>query len=357
MTPSTETARSLLDGLVRDARAPGIQYLVVGPEQVVFEYAGGWADVEGQRPLTSNTTMMLYSMSKTITAAAVLQLVGAKKVELDDPIEAYLDFQPYGPDVTVRHLLSHTSGIPNPIPLRWVHASASHEAFDERAELARVLRRHPKLSHAPGTKYKYSNIGYWLLGPMIEKVSGEPFPSYVREHVLKALGIGPEELGYAVPDERHHAKGYLEKYSLMNVVKRLVIAREWIGGYEGPWLHLRDHYVNGAAFGGLVGSARGVGKFLRDQLRPHSTLFPDTTRQLFYTPQRLEDGNEIPMTPGWHIGSVGGTPYFYKEGGGGGFHSMMRLYPSAGTGTVVMVNATRFDVRGHLDRMDPRFFR
>jgi CubicO group peptidase (beta-lactamase class C family) len=352
---SAAAARSHLDELVRNRKVPGIQYLVVTPERIVFEYAAGWADIAAGRQLNAATTMMAYSMSKTITAAAVLQLVESQKVKLDDPIDAYLESQPYGPDVTVGQLMSHTSGIPNPIPLRWVHLAACHNTFDERAALASVLREHPKLSFSPGTKYGYSNIGYWLLGCIVERASGEPFPSYVREHVLQPLGTTAQELGYLVPDYRDHAKGYLEKYSLMNLVKRLVIARELIGGYEGRWVHLNDHYVNGAAFGGLVGNARGFGKFLQDQLRPHSALFVDTTQQLFYAPQRTSNGTSVPMTLGWHIGTLDGVRFFYKEGGGGGFHSMMRAYPSSGTATVVMTNATCFDVGKLLDAMDPGF--
>jgi CubicO group peptidase (beta-lactamase class C family) len=350
-----EAARSHLDDLVRHAKVPGIQYLVVVPEQIVFDYAVGWADIVGGRQLNAATTMMAYSMSKTITAAAVLQLVGAQTVKLDDPIDAYLESQPYGPEITVRHLMSHTSGIPNPIPLQWVHPAARHDAFDERLALTSVLAKHPKLSFPPGTKFRYSNIGYWLLGCVVERVTGEPFPSYVREHVLQPLGIGSQELGYAVPDYRHHAKGYLETYSLMNLVKRFVIARELIGGYEGRWLHLNDHYVNGAAFGGLVGTTGGFGKFLQDQLRSNSALFADTTRQLFYAPQSTRKGLSIPMTLGWHIGSVNGVGFFYKEGGGGGFHSMMRIYRSSGMATVVMTNATGFDVGTLLDAIDPPF--
>ena len=156
---SAEAARSHLDQLVRNTKVPGIQYLVVAPEQIVFEYAAGWADIAGGRQLNAATTMMAYSMSKTITAAAVLQLVESQKVKLDDPIDAYLESQPYGPEVTVRQLMLHTSGIPNPIPLRWVHLAACHSAFDERVALASVLREHPRLSLPPGTKYGYSNIG------------------------------------------------------------------------------------------------------------------------------------------------------------------------------------------------------
>jgi len=354
--PRAEAARSNLDQLVRDAKIPGIQYLVVAPEGIAFEYARGWADLAGRRQLNAGTTMMAYSMSKTITAAAVLQLVEARKARLDDRIDLYLDeSQPYGPDVTVGQLLSHTSGIPNPIPLRWVHPATLHEAFDERAALTSVLLEHPRLSFPPGTKYTYSNIGYWLLGFIVERASGKPFTSYVREHVLEPLRITPQEVGYVVPDYRDHAKGYLERFSLMNLVKRFVIARELIGGYEGRWLHLHDHYVNGAAFGGLVGSARGFGKFLQDQLRPHSVLFDDRTRELFYAPQRTKAGAGISMTLGWHIGTVDGVRCFYKEGGGGGFHSMMRVYPSAGIATAVMTNATGFGVHRLLDEMDPPF--
>ena len=351
----TAAARSHLDTLVRESRTPGIQYLVLGSDSTIFEYAGGWADIAGRRPMDSATTMMAYSMSKTITAVAMLQLVEAQKVDLDAPIDRYLDSQPYGPAVTVRQLLSHTSGIPNPIPLSWVHPAGQHATFDERAALASVLRKHPKLSSAPGAKYRYSNIGYWLLGRIIEQASGESFASFVRAHVFGPLGIRPEELDYRSPNDGDSAKGYLEKYSLMNVLKSLLIDRALIGSYEGRWLHIRGHYLNGPAFGGLVGTARGFGKFLQDQLHPQSRLFGATARQLLSTAARTTSGSEIAMTLGWHIGALDGARVLYKEGGGGGFHCMMRVYPSSGIATVVMTNATGFDVSGFLDRSDRRF--
>ena len=351
---SAAAARADLVEVIRAGQAPGIQYLAVAPERTVFEYAGGWADIAGARPMDSATTMMAYSMSKTITAAAVLQLVETGKVKLDEPIDTYIS-HPYGPGLTVRQLVSHTSGIPNPIPLRWVHCAALHESFDERAALSDVLTRHPRLSARPGARYRYSNIGYWLLGRIVEQAAGDPFPSYVRKHVLQPLGAAPHELGYEVVDPRRHAKGYLERYSLMNLVKRLVIAREFIGDREGRWLHLNDHYLNGAAFGGLIGAARGFGRFLQDQLRPRSALFTDATCRLFYEQQHTNGGSAIAMTLGWHIGATRGARFFYKEGGGGGFHSMMRLYACAAVATVVMTNATGFDVSRLLDRLDGRF--
>jgi CubicO group peptidase (beta-lactamase class C family) len=304
--------------------------------------------------MNSQTTLMAYSMSKTITAAAILHLVQAKKLELDDTIDRYMDWHPYGPGITIRHLISHTSGIPNPIPLAWVHSPAEHDRFDEHAELAAVLRKHSKPAFPPGERFQYSNIGYWLLGPIVERVSGESFPSFVRKHILEPLDIA-QELEYGIPGLANHAKGYLEKYSLMNAIKRFVIASKWIGRYEGRWLQIHDHYLNGPAFGGLVGTARGIGRFLQDQLSPHSKILDDPTRELFYAPQQTNRGAAIPMSLGWHIKTPAGRLCFHKEGGGGGFHCMMRLYPESGLASVVMTNATMFGVRGLMDTIDPLF--
>jgi D-alanyl-D-alanine carboxypeptidase len=345
---------SYLDALI-GSRTPGLQYLIVNSEGPLFEYNGGWADILHQRPMDAATTLTAYSMSKTITAAAVLLLVEARAAGLDDPIEQYLDTSPYGAPITIRQLLSHTSGIPNPIPLRWVHPIARHQTFDENAALAGVLRKHRRLSFSPGTRHAYSNIGYWLLGEIVARVTGEAFTSYVNHHIFRPLAIRPRDLAYGVTDFIGHAQGYLEKYSLTNLVKRFLIDNELIGAYEGRWLRIEPHYLNGPAFGGLAGNSRGFGVFLQDQLRPQSVLFSDETRNLFYAQQQTRQGEPVPMTLGWHVGVSGAVPFYYKEGGGAGFHSMMRVYRHAGIATIVMANATGFDVKGCLDTVD-RYF-
>ena len=337
------------------SRTPGIQYLVLNSQGTVHEYDGGWADLRSRIPMTAATTMMGYSMSKTITAAAVMRLVQDRKIGLDHSASKYVGTLPYGATITVRQLLSHTSGVPNPIPLRWVHLAARHPQFDERAAFEAVLTAHPRLRFRPGSRFAYSNIGYWLLGHVVEHASGQPFTSYVTTHVLNAIGASPDDLGYAIPDPNRHATGYLEKYSLMNLAKRLLIAPEFIGTYDGPWLQIKSHYLNGPAFGGLVGTARGFARFLHDQLAPRSAIFDDATRTLFCEPQRTADGTSIPMTLGWHIGVRDGRRYFYKEGGGGGFHCLMRLYPPHDAASVVMTNATGFDVDAYLNASDPQF--
>jgi CubicO group peptidase (beta-lactamase class C family) len=339
------------DALIAKSKVPGLQYLVLDGKNTVFEYAGGSADLQNRVGMDPATTLMGYSMSKTVTAAAVLQLVDRGLVEMDRPVSDYVDFNPYH-SITVRQLLSHTSGIPNPVPLRWVHLASAHEGFNDNAALRTVLLKHPRLKSIPGTRYAYSNIGYWLLGSVIEGVAGQTFTSYVTERVLGPLGVTPNELGYRIADFAPHALGYLEKYSLFNLVKGLLIDRAVIGPYTGSWLQIADHYVNGAAYGGLVGTARGFGRFLQYQLRSQTVLFGDSTRSLFYTPQATTNSALIAMTPGWHIDARDPFPFFYKEGGGGGFHCMMRLYPHQGLASVVMTNATGFPVGSCLDTAD-----
>ena len=347
-----ESARSRLEALVRALKVPGIQYLILDGERILVEYSGGWADIAGRRPMTSSTTLMAYSMSKTITALAVLQLVESRKLRLDGTIDDFVPGQPYGAGITIRHLLTHTAGIPNPIPLSWVHSPSLHGQFDERHELESVLRKFPKPSRPPGLKFDYSNIGYWLLGPVVEQASGEKFTDYIRTHILTPLGIDSTEVDYRIAEPTAHAKGYLEKCSVMNLIKRFVVAPEWIGSYEDRWLHINDHYLNGPAFGGLVGTARGFGKFLQDQLGARSKILDGSTRELMYGSQRTDSGSPIPMSLGWHIASRSDRPFCYKEGGGGGFHCMMRVYRNSGLASVVMTNATRFDVRGLMDSID-----
>jgi len=341
----------LLARTIQEGKTPGLQYVVVGPAATLFEYCGGAANLASGRLVRPDTTLMAYSMSKTITAAAVLQLVDAHAIKLDEPIARYLDWQPYGGAITVRHLLSHTSGIPNPIPLRWVHPAAEHATFDDQAVLRLIVKLHPRLAFAPGTNYRYSNIGYWLLGAIVERACDQPFVTYVMTRVVQALGIPSSEMAYTVADAGRHASGYLEKYSLMNLAKGWLIDRDLIGEYSGRWLRIRDHYPNGPAFGGLVGCAGGFGKFLQDSLRTHPLLFGPAARALFVEQQRTTAG-PIPMTLGWHMGSTDTTRYLFKEGGGRGFHCMMRLYPDARIGTVMMLNATGANVASMLDAVD-----
>lgn len=344
--------KAYLDRKLATNGFPGIQYRVLNRDGLVFEYAGGSADIAARRPMQLDTTMMANSMTKTLTAAAVLQLVEEGKVRLDKPISDYVDGSPYGNKVLVRHLLAQTSGLPNPIPLRWVHLASEHEHYDEAAAMETILCKYPRLDFVPGTRYQYSNISYWLLGSLIANVSGMSFEAYMRMHIFARIGTPAGEMDWVILALDHHAKGYLRKWSFLNLLKPFLLDAEFIGKYEGDWLHIEHHYLNGPAFGGIVTSARALGVFLQDQLQDESKLFGKPTRDLFYEQQRNNRGEPVNMTLGWHIGWRNGKRYYFKEGGGGGFHSEMRIYPDAKVATVVIGNDTSFDAPGLLNRVD-----
>lgn len=338
-----------------ESQVPGLQYVVVDAHRTLFEFAGGWADIQNQKAMSLDTTLMAYSMTKTYTATAILQLAQRGRLKLDDVIDRYLPQHAYGGhQITIRQLLSHTAGVPNPIPLRWVHLAEENEGFDEDAALTVVVQENSNLSFVPGEKFSYSNIGYWLLGKIVEQASGQSYTNYVKTNILRPLAIAEQSMDFVIPTADRHANGYLAKYSMMNLVKGFFIDKKFLGGYEGKWLRLKSHQLNGPAFGGLVGTARSFGRFLQDQLRSNSVLLNPETKKLMQTQQTTGAG-KIPMTLGWHIGQAHGLPYLFKEGGGGGFHSEMRLYPSRGIASVVMVNSTDFNTTGFLNRLDSAF--
>ena len=352
---SRNTATVFLDDHIGKSKIPGIQYIVMNSDESIFEYADGWADIAGHVPMTVSTTMMAYSMTKTITAAAILQLVDTGQLNLDDSIDLYLSENPYGDAVTIRHLLAQTSGIPNPIPLRWAHVAGEHRDFNESAVLAGVLEENPELSFEPGKKYAYSNISYWLLGKIIETASGKSYQEYVKEHILGPLQLEEHEMGFSIAPGADHAKGYLAKLSFLNLLKGFLIDTQLVGNYEGTWLNINSHYLNGPAFGGLVGSADGFRKFLQDQLGDESVLFSNDTRTLFYSQQKNNAGESVEMTLGWHVGDLDGIPYYFKEGGGAGYHCEMRVYPEQGIASVIIVNKTSFKSRKFLHTLDREF--
>jgi D-alanyl-D-alanine carboxypeptidase len=177
----------------------------------------------------------------------------------------------------------------------------------------------------------------------------------MRDRVISPLGLRSAEMDFVIPDPSRHAKGYLAKYSFLNLVKGFLTDPRIWGPYEGRWRRVNEHYVNGPAFGGLVGSAGAFGRFLQDQLGASSIILNKPSRELLYARQTDGAGRPVVMTLGWHIGDLNGAPYYFKEGGGGGFHSEMRVYPGRGIASVLMVNATQFNSNSFLSRLDRAF--
>lgn len=320
----TAEINAFLQDLVRRSKSPGIQFARVDRNGATEASSAGWADLRALRPMTAATPLMAYSMSKVITAHTIWCLERAGLVRIDDPVARYLPDLPYGPAITLRHLLEHRSGIPNPIPLRWVHLVAHHAAFDERAALRDALQKHAKLRFSPGSKRSYSNLGYWLLGRVVERVTSRSFESFVEAEVLRPLDIGSREIGFRFPADACQARGYLERFSLLNLLLPFLTSQELSCERAGNWRRIGDHYVNGPAFGGAIGTAAGFAKFA----------------------WRARESGDPGL--GWDTNSS----RVQKEGGGAGFHCLLRLEPGENRALVVMSNATALDVGACLDRLE-----
>jgi len=335
---------------------PGVQYIVLDKNEIIFSASRGLADIENNIPLSIDHTMSIFSMTKTLTAISILQLVERHKLVLDDKVSKYV-VHPYNSEITIRHLLSHTSGIPDPIPLKWVHLASKHSEFDEHQSLTKVLKDNSEPNSLPGEKYGYSNIGYWLLGGVIEVVSGKQYCSYIEGNLTNVLGLSPNEIGCEIINGRNHAKGYLNKYSLFNLAKYFVMDKEIWGKYEGSWLHINNVYINGPSFGGVISSAKAISRILQDLLKDKSRILSNDMKDQLYAQQKTADGDPVDMTLGWHIGSLSGAKYYFKEGGGAGFHCEMRIYPDMGLASVMIVNKTSLNTKKELSQLDSGFIK
>lgn len=333
---------------------PGIQYIVVDKNSTIFSHTVGLSNVKNNIALNASQTMAAFSMTKTLTSIAVLQLVEANKINLSDKVAEYVE-HPYNPNITIQHLLNHTSGIPNPIPLKWVHLARGHTSFDEQSELKKILEEHSSLDFKVGEEYKYNNIGYWLLGGVIERASGKEYVEYMAQHVFQPLNINSNEIGFQIINENNHAKGYLKKWSFMGLFGRFFVDSNVLGENEKGWVHIENVYLNGPSFGGAIGTARAFSIILQDLLSEESKLLANQTIKILYQRQKLNSGNEIDMTLGWHIAELDGVSYYYKEGGGAGFHCEMRIYPKKELASVIMSNRTSFNSRKILSELDINF--
>jgi D-alanyl-D-alanine carboxypeptidase len=322
---------------VENNKTPSIQYVFFDTDSIIYELRYGLSSVKSDQQVTPSTSYHLYSITKTFTALSVLQLAEAGKVDLRQPVSSYLSEFPYAKGITVQQLLNHTSGIPNPIPLEWIHLSKDHANFDHDKFFAEVFKANPRLDFAPGTRFKYSNLGYVFLGQLVERVTGQPFENYVDENITKRIGVSSTDLGFEI-NPSVHAVGYHKWWSLSNAVFGFLFDKEkFMGKREGPWKTFNLFYNNGTAYGGLFGSAPALVKYAQSLLQRDSVLISDRYKQLLLT-ETIVQNKPTGMSLSWFTGSLKGNQYFAHAGGGGGYYVELRIYPELGAGSVIMYN-------------------
>lgn len=188
--PYLATIDAYIENEMRDLHIPGLALGIVRGDQVVHLRGFGAADPAG-RAVTAQTPFILASASKSFTALAIMQLVESGGIDLDAPVRRYLPAfrvadEAASARITVRHLLHHTSGLPeNSAYGPMLSNDSRDEALGDRV---RALESVP-LSHDVGTAYEYTDANYDALGLVVQTVSGQSYESYIAEHVFSPLGM------------------------------------------------------------------------------------------------------------------------------------------------------------------------
>lgn len=236
--PAPQTLSQKLDSLFATAPDFSGVVLVADHGKPFYHKAFGFANAETKQKIDTASLFELASVSKQFTATLVAMLQAEGKLNYDDPMEKYLPGLPYG-GITIRHLLNHTSGLPDYQQMMDEHWDKSKVAANEDI-LAYLKKFHPPILFKPEEKYLYSNTGYVLLGSIVEKASGKDFVAYCRERIFNPLGMATTDLrskqqkdavanfalGYIFVPER---KDYVRADSFPSSNYTL-----WLGGRKGP---------------------------------------------------------------------------------------------------------------------------
>ncbi|MFD3274260.1 serine hydrolase [Paenibacillus dendritiformis] len=175
----------------RSSGAPGAVVAIVKDNQVLLDKGYGMANAEKRIPMTADTVVRIASISKSVTATAVMQLADQGRIGLDDNIEAYLGEglklnNPFKEPVTIKHLLTHTTGF----DYTDMDAKDIHTDFGQYTSMEQYLReRMPSVVRKPGDMFKYDNFANLLQGYIVEQVSGMPFEHYMENNIFKPLGM------------------------------------------------------------------------------------------------------------------------------------------------------------------------
>ena len=314
-------------------KVPGVAVAIVRGGEVVKAQGYGLASVEHQVPVKAETIFQSGSVGKQFTSAAVMLLVEEGKLALSDPLTKFFSEAPASwARITVRHLLTHTSGIPDYSPQTVDYRKDYTE--DELAKVAFGL----ELEFPPGARWSYSNTGYVLLGAIVRKASGRFYGDLLAERVFSPLGMTTARVISEADIVPNRAAGYrLADGALKN--------QEWVA----PSL-------NTTADGSLYLSVLDLVAWDRG-LRAAAVLTPGSWKET-YTPVRLLSGKTYPYGFGWDVEEVAGQAAHRHGGSWQGFKSAIARYLGSDLTVVVLANLAEADpmrfVDGIAGILDPR---
>ncbi|HEX6308647.1 MAG TPA: serine hydrolase [Longimicrobiales bacterium] len=319
-TPDRAALTARIDSIVNAAigarGAPGISIAVVRGADTIALEGYGLADVENEVPVTDRSVFRIGSVTKQFTAAAVMKLVDQGRIRLDAPLSEYLpDYPGPGARVTIHHLLNHTSGIPSYTgmgPDFW-----NRSRLDLTHEEMLDLFARDSLEFEPGSRWEYNNSGYYLLGVLIEKVTGQPYDQHVRGALFEPLGLAQTMYCHQAPIIPHRVQGY---------------ARD-----AGTLVNAAPLSMNppGAA-GALCSTARDLIRWT-DALMAGRVVSTESLARMM-TATSLTTGTTNPYGYGLTNGQLGPHEAIQHGGGINGFTAFLARYPEQDLTIAVLAN-------------------
>jgi CubicO group peptidase (beta-lactamase class C family) len=319
-----EVERFVLDEMAAQ-RIPGLALGIVDGDRISYMRGFGTADDDGTT-VTPQTPFIIGSVSKSLTAVAVMQLVEANRIAIDAPVQRYLPWfrvadEKASAEITVRHLLNHTSGISSKTGRTF---QGNGDKSDTALEQAVRKLDDAELSAPVGSKHQYSTINYSVLGLIVQTVAGRSYEAYVQARIFEPLLMGNSYTSEDTAKPRGLATGH----------------NYWFGRpREGD-----EPYNRGLVPAGfLISSAEDMTHYLVSQLNGgryegRSVLSAQGTREV----QRAAVGTAEADTAygmGWFVGPVNDIPAVHHQGETFNFHSNVVLVPQSRRGIVVLMNA------------------
>jgi CubicO group peptidase (beta-lactamase class C family) len=252
-----------------------------------FEKHCGFADVDGVVPLSGRSSFSLASVSKPFTAMGIMLLARKRKLTLDDRMAQYIpELAGYG-EITIKHLLHHTSGVPDYMVLAGVHWDPEHVLTN--GDLIHLLAKYrPPPYYAPGERFEYSNTGYALLGEIMSRVSGIPYAKFMAEEIFEPLGMN-NSAAFNLASKRCSLQ-----YRVFGMRKRF--------GRFGKKVRCDLNYLDGVfGDGGIYASAEDITRW--DSALRDGTLLPNDVYAEAFASGRLNNGEQTGYGFGWEIES------------------------------------------------------
>lgn len=306
-----------------DQNIPGVSVAVVRDGRVVKAMGYGLANIEVGAPMRPETILQAGSITKQFTASAVMLLVEEGKVGLDDSITKYFpEARQTWKAITIRHLLTHTSGIPD----YWGDTEQTYYSkgvIDFRREytddeLARAYFAQ-SLDFQPGEKWSYCSTGFNLLGILIRRVTGKTYYEFLRERVFVPLHMGSTRL-----------------FSWTDIVPNRAIGYDLVDGAwknAGTWM---SSTVMTGADGGLMTNVLDLAKW--DAALYSDKVLKQSTRDAMWAPLGISTGSASAGGIGWFIADAHGHRVLYHTGGGYGYYADIARYVNDRLTIIVMTN-------------------